>query len=65
MTVSMGDQVVAGSIPKTSDWDKFQAFNFGFIDLKQPGEQQIKVRCQSEQTWKAINLRFLKLTPQP
>jgi alpha-L-fucosidase len=46
----------------TAAWDKFQVQNIGTIDIKQPGEQLLKIRAKDAQTWKAINLRFLKLT---
>ena len=35
----------------------------GQLNIEQPGDQTIKLRPKDAASWKAINLRFLKLTP--
>jgi uncharacterized protein YdbL (DUF1318 family) len=36
----------------------------GTIEIKKAGEQTVKVRAKNTQTWKAINLRWVKFLRQ-
>ena len=61
--VEVGDQKLAVKIPPTGEWDKFQTVSAGQVEIKQPGVLLIKVRAQDAATWKAINLRQVKVEP--
>jgi hypothetical protein len=37
----------------------------GVIEVKQAGDQTVKVRPRDAQTWKAVNLRWVKLAKNP
>jgi alpha-L-fucosidase len=56
-----GQQLV-GKPPRTSGWADFRLVDLGRIEVKQPGELTIKVRSRDAASWKAINLRGLRLT---
>jgi hypothetical protein len=60
--VEVGDQQVAGTAPNTGDWGTFQTIDLAQIDIKQAGDQVIKVRSKDATTWKAINLNCVTLT---
>jgi len=36
--------------------------DIGQLEVKQPGQQEVKVRAKDAQNWQAMNLRFVKLT---
>ena len=46
----------------TGSWDKFSEIEAGTIEISQAGEQTVKVRPRDAQTWKPINLRWVKLS---
>jgi alpha-L-fucosidase len=62
--VEAAGQSLAGASAATGAWDKFQAVTVGTLDLKQAGVVEIKIRPKDAASWKAINLRGLKLTPR-
>jgi len=47
---------------QTLGWDQFKEINIGQLEVKQAGEQDVKVRPQDPQNWQPMNLRFVKLT---
>jgi alpha-L-fucosidase len=59
--VETAGQKAEGQVPRTGAWDKFTEFAVGTVVVKQAGEQVVKVRPRDAQSWKAINLRWLKL----
>jgi alpha-L-fucosidase len=61
MVEAAGRQII-GKAEKTQDWDQFKQINLGRLEIKQPGEQDVKVRPQDPRNWQAMNLRFVKLT---
>ena len=61
--VEAAGQQLVGKVPKTGDWGKFQRFDVGRIEIKQPGEQVVKVRPHDPKTWRAINLAEIVLKP--
>jgi alpha-L-fucosidase len=63
--VEAGGQQLTGKAPKTSDWAEFRQAEVGQVKIEQAGEQTIKLRPKDTSTWKAINLRYVKLTPTP
>lgn len=62
LSVEAGANRVTKRIDATGDWGDFKTFELGTIELKQ-GEQVIDVRPKDAQSWKALNLRYLKLKP--
>jgi len=54
-------QKVEGKAPATEGWDKFTEVAVGTIEVKQAGEQTVSFRPRDGQSWKAINLRWVKL----
>jgi len=46
----------------TGSWDKFSEIEAGTIEISKTGEQTVKVRPRDAQTWKPINLRWVKLS---
>ena len=45
----------------TGSWEKFSEAEAGTIEVPQAGVQTVKVRARDPQSWKAINLRWVKL----
>jgi alpha-L-fucosidase len=62
-TVEAAGQKLPAQVPATGAWDKFERFDVGTLEIKQPGEQPVTVRPSDAQTWKAINLRSIVLVP--
>ncbi len=60
--VEIGGQQLPGKAAQTGSWDKFQVVQLGPVEIKQPGELIVTMRSKDSRTWKAINLRFVKLT---
>jgi len=65
LAVEIGDQKVEAKVPATGAWDKFSTVEMGVIEVKQAGDQTVKVRPRDAQVWKAVNLRWVKLTKNP
>lgn len=59
--VEIGGQKLTGKAPQTGSWSDFRVADLGVVELKQ-GEVGVKVGCRDPQSWKALNLRFVKLT---
>ena len=62
VAVEVAQGSLAAEIPRTGDWGEFKTTELGQIEIKHPGEQLLKVRAKESSSWKAINLRFIKLT---
>ena len=60
--VEIAGQQASGKAAKTDGWDQFKEVSLGQIEVKQAGDQIVKLRPKDAQTWKAMNLRFVKLT---
>jgi alpha-L-fucosidase len=60
--VEAADQKIEGKAPVTGAWDKFSDIEVGSVEVAKPGVQQVKMRSRDSQSWKAINLRWLKLS---
>ena len=58
--VEVPGQKLAGKATHTGSWADFKILDLGQIQIKQAGEQVVNVRPKDAQTWKAINLRFVK-----
>jgi alpha-L-fucosidase len=62
LVVEAGPNRLAKRIDATGDWGTFKTLDLGTIELRQGG-QVISVRPKDAASWKALNLRYVKLTP--
>ena len=60
-TVSLGEQKLAGTGPKTGDFTKFKRVNLGTLELS-AGDVAIQVRPVKD-GWQPMNLRSVSLSP--
>ena len=60
--VEVAGQQLTGRVPQTSGWADFQVLDLGQIEIRQPGEQVVKVHPRDPNAWKAVNLRSVHLT---
>jgi alpha-L-fucosidase len=61
--VEAGSQQLPGKTTQTGSWTEFRETDIGQLKIEQPGDQTIKLRPKDAGSWKAINLRFIKLAP--
>jgi alpha-L-fucosidase len=61
--VEAASQQLPGKTTQTGAWTEFRETDIGQLKIEQPGDQTIKVRPKDAASWKAINLRFIKLVP--
>jgi alpha-L-fucosidase len=59
--IELADQQLTGKPVQTGGWADFKTLELGRIRIEQPGLQVLKVRARDVRTWKAINLRWVKL----
>jgi alpha-L-fucosidase len=59
--VEIAGQKLVGQAPQTGNWAEFRSRNLGQVEITQPGEQIITVKPKDPQSWKAMNLRAVKL----
>ncbi|MCX7046429.1 MAG: alpha-L-fucosidase [Candidatus Sumerlaeota bacterium] len=59
--IEIAGQTLNVKAPNTTDWTKYETIKVGKVEIKQPGEIEIKVRSQSAAGWKAINLAEVSL----
>jgi len=60
--LEVAGQQLSGKVPTTRSFQDFQTFEVGKVDVKAAGEQVVKLRPKDAATWKAINLRTLKMS---
>jgi hypothetical protein len=60
--IEVAGQQIKGKADKTDGWDQFKEVSLGQIEIKQAGEQVVSIRPQDAAKWRAMNLRFVKLT---
>jgi hypothetical protein len=58
----VGARSLTAKPSRTGAWDKFEIIDLGRVEVEKPGELTVKVRARDASTWKAINLRWVKLT---
>lgn len=63
--VEIAGQQVCAKAPQTGSWTRFQNVDLGRIQIKQAGEQTVKIRPKDAKTWKAMNLRSVTVSPVP
>ncbi|MBI1388981.1 MAG: carbohydrate-binding protein [bacterium] len=59
--IEIADQKVTGEAPNTQDWGRFKEIDLGKIELKEPGVLDVKIHPRDSQSWKPLNVRFVKL----
>ena len=59
--VEVGGHSVEIKPAATGSWDKFAESELGTVEVPQGGERVVKVRSRDAQSWKPINLRWIKL----
>ncbi len=60
--VDIAGQKFVGQPARTNNWADFRTLSLGQVELKSPGVQEVSVRARDAGSWKAINLRWIKLT---
>ncbi len=63
--VELADRKLESVVPTSGTWDKFVEVQAGVIEIPQAGEQTLSIRPRDEKSWKAINLRSIRLEPVP
>ncbi|MGD0093593.1 MAG: alpha-L-fucosidase [Planctomycetota bacterium] len=61
--VEIAGQQLSGKATQTGGWGDFRAVELGKIEIKEAGEQLVKVRPKDAKTWKAINLAAINMKP--
>jgi alpha-L-fucosidase len=59
--VEVAGQKLTGKASQTGAWDQFKDVSLGRIEIKQAGEQTLSIRPKDPATWRAMNLRAVKL----
>ncbi len=54
---------LSGKAVQTGDWEKFQSCDAGIVAIPKAGLMTIAVRSKDESSWRAINLRAVRLIP--
>ena len=57
-------QLLSGTPERTEGWADFQTMDLGPVRFDQPGKQVLQIRARDPQSWKAINLRWIRLVPE-
>ena len=62
LRLEVAGQKLEGRVPATAAWDKFTSFEIGVIEVKRSGPKTLSVRPRDAGSWKAVNLRWVKLS---
>ena len=65
LTIEVAAERMNARSENTGGWDQYQLVDAGTISTKDGGVTTINVKPKSAQTWKPINLRSVRLTPNP
>ncbi len=65
VVVEAGEARLNAKLPRTGEWDQFKTIDLGQLEFGKTGEQMVAVRPADPKTWKAINLRWVKLVSTP
>src|SRR5207247_3993248 len=61
--VEAGDQHLNGSLTRTGSWDAFTDVPVGTLTIRTSGRVSVLFRPADPLSWKALNLRRLRLAP--
>ena len=59
--MTMPDMAADGTAPNTGSWDIFKEVSLGEVEISHGGVQNVTIHSLDEKSWKAINLRWVKL----
>jgi alpha-L-fucosidase len=61
LVVALAGRKLECTVPASGAWDKFVEVQAGVVEVSQAGEQTLTIRPGDEKSWKAINLRSIRL----
>ena len=61
LVIDCAGRKITAKIPATKSWDDFQEVDCGKLQIDKSGDAILTVRPRDAESWKAINLRELKL----
>ena len=61
VVVEVAGQKLEAKLPATEAWDKFATVELGSVEIKQAGEQTLAIKPREAATWRAVNLRWVKM----
>jgi len=64
ITIELQNQQIQAKPEFTGNWAVFKTNDIGSVSISSPGVIVIKARPSSADTWKPINLRWIKLIPE-
>jgi alpha-L-fucosidase len=64
LTIELQNQQIQAKPELTGNWAVFKTNDIGSVSISSPGVIVIKARPSSADTWKPINLRWIKLIPE-
>jgi alpha-L-fucosidase len=63
LSIQTSQNRLVATVPATGDWGSFKTVPLGELEIAGTGGQLISLHPKDPATWKAINLRYIKLTP--
>ena len=63
LAITIGDQEIFATLPRTGDFARFQTATLGRITIEHAGELAVKVRAYDAKTWRPISLSRITLKP--
>jgi hypothetical protein len=64
LTIEFAGRKIEAGIPPTNGWDDYREVDCGTLQIDKSGEAMLVARPRDPATWKAVNLRSLKLLPK-
>ncbi len=62
LVAEVAGQKLVGKPARTGNWAEFRVVELGEVEFTQPGVQVVSIRPRDAASWKAINLRWVKLS---
>ncbi len=63
LAIDIAGAKLTAKIPAGTTWDNFKVMTLGRVKIEKTGKVSLVAKPASNQTWKPINLRWIKLTP--
>lgn len=61
LVAEVAGQKLEGQVAPTGAWDKFAVLELGTVEIKSAGQQTLALKPRDAASWKALNLRWVKL----
>jgi alpha-L-fucosidase len=61
LVIEIGGVTLTGIVPQTASHEDYTTMDFGTLEVKQTGVQEIKIRPGDPAAWRPINLRSVRL----